>query len=63
MTVRIGINGFGRMGRLGVRAAWDWRLVAGPYGHLDLYEVPKKSHDAVQDRSAIGGTSRHSLPT
>ena len=24
MTVRIGINGFGRMGRLGFRAAWDW---------------------------------------
>ena len=23
MTVRIGINGFGRMGRLGVRAGWD----------------------------------------
>ena len=24
MTVRIGINGFGRIGRLVVRAAWDW---------------------------------------
>lgn len=24
MSVRIGINGFGRMGRLGFRAAWDW---------------------------------------
>ena len=24
MTVRVGINGFGRMGRLGLRAAWDW---------------------------------------
>ena len=24
MTVRIGINGFGRMGRLALRAAWDW---------------------------------------
>ena len=22
--MRIGINGFGRMGRLAVRAAWDW---------------------------------------
>ncbi|WPL17040.1 Glyceraldehyde-3-phosphate dehydrogenase 3 [Thiorhodovibrio winogradskyi] len=28
MTIRIGINGFGRMGRLGLRAAWD-RLGAG----------------------------------
>jgi len=25
MTARIGINGFGRMGRLALRAAWDWR--------------------------------------
>ena len=25
MTVRIGINGFGRMGRLALRAAWGWR--------------------------------------
>ena len=24
MSVRVGINGFGRMGRLGFRAAWDW---------------------------------------
>jgi len=24
MSVRIGINGFGRMGRLALRAAWDW---------------------------------------
>ena len=29
MTVRVGINGFGRMGRLGMRAGWGreaWRL-------------------------------------
>ncbi|MEZ5509770.1 MAG: ArsJ-associated glyceraldehyde-3-phosphate dehydrogenase [Gammaproteobacteria bacterium] len=24
MTIRIGINGFGRMGRLSLRAAWNW---------------------------------------
>ena len=24
MSARIGINGFGRMGRLALRAAWDW---------------------------------------
>ena len=24
MATRIGINGFGRMGRLALRAAWDW---------------------------------------
>ena len=25
MTIKIGINGFGRMGRLALRAAWDWQ--------------------------------------
>jgi glyceraldehyde 3-phosphate dehydrogenase len=24
MSVRVGINGFGRMGRLGLRAGWDF---------------------------------------
>jgi len=24
MTIKIAINGFGRMGRLALRAAWDW---------------------------------------
>ena len=24
MTIKVGINGFGRMGRLAMRAAWDW---------------------------------------
>src|SRR5712691_2215901 len=24
MTIRVGINGFGRMGRLALRAAWGW---------------------------------------
>ncbi len=27
MKTRVGINGFGRMGRLALRAAWDWRDV------------------------------------
>ena len=27
MSVRVGINGFGRMGRLGLRAAWDWQEI------------------------------------
>lgn len=24
MAIKVGINGFGRMGRLALRAAWDW---------------------------------------
>ncbi|WP_286804500.1 glyceraldehyde 3-phosphate dehydrogenase NAD-binding domain-containing protein, partial [Marinimicrobium sp. UBA4209] len=27
MTIKIGINGFGRMGRLALRAGWDWPQV------------------------------------
>ena len=27
MTIKVGINGFGRMGRLSLRAAWDWEDV------------------------------------
>ncbi len=37
MTIKVGINGFGRMGRLSMRAAWDWddvtfTQVNEPYG-------------------------------
>ena len=28
MTVRTGINGFGRMGRLGLRAGWDSKVLS-----------------------------------
>ncbi|WP_169546386.1 ArsJ-associated glyceraldehyde-3-phosphate dehydrogenase [Sneathiella aquimaris] len=28
MTIKVGINGFGRMGRLALRAAWDWKEVS-----------------------------------
>ena len=24
MTIKVGVNGFGRIGRLVIRAAWDW---------------------------------------
>jgi len=24
MTIKVGINGFGRIGRLALRAAWSW---------------------------------------
>lgn len=39
MSIRIGINGFGRMGRLAFRAAWDWPEfeivhINEPYGGL-----------------------------
>ncbi len=33
MTVRVGINGFGRMGRLALRAAWGWPELT--FGHIN----------------------------
>lgn len=33
MSVRVGINGFGRMGRLALRAAWDWPELA--FAHIN----------------------------
>ena len=44
MTVRIGINGFGRMGRLGLRAAWD-RKDDGPA--LEFVHVNETACDAA----------------
>lgn len=40
MAVRIGINGFGRMGRLALRAAWSWP-------ELDFVHVNELHGDAV----------------
>ncbi len=40
MTTKVGINGFGRMGRLGFRAAWD-------YEELDIVQINETSGDAT----------------
>ena len=39
MTIRIGINGFGRIGRLALRAAWHWP-------HFDIVHVNEMAGDA-----------------
>src|SRR5688572_8041239 len=36
MTTRIGINGFGRMGRLALRAAWGWPGIG--FAHINELE-------------------------
>ena len=46
MTVRIGINGFGRMGRLALRAAWGW---------------PDLTFAHINDLKADAATSAHLL--
>ncbi|MFC1542378.1 ArsJ-associated glyceraldehyde-3-phosphate dehydrogenase [Pseudomonadota bacterium] len=40
MAIKVGINGFGRMGRLGFRAAWD-------YEELDIVQINEISGDAT----------------
>jgi glyceraldehyde 3-phosphate dehydrogenase len=40
MTIRIAINGFGRMGRLALRAAWDWE-------DFDIVHVNEIAGDAA----------------
>jgi len=40
MTIRVGINGFGRMGRLGLRAAWG-------YEELEFVHINEISGDAA----------------
>ena len=46
MTVRVGINGFGRMGRLALRAAWGW---------------PEFSFAHVNELNGDAGTAAHLL--
>ena len=40
MAIKVGINGFGRMGRLGFRAAWD-------YEELDIVQINEISGDVT----------------
>ncbi|BBB25844.1 ArsJ-associated glyceraldehyde-3-phosphate dehydrogenase [Amphritea japonica] len=40
MTIKVGINGFGRMGRLALRAAWDWP-------ELEFVQINDPAGDAV----------------
>ena len=66
MSIKIGINGFGRMGRLALRAAWDWDDVefvqindpagdAKTLAHLLTFDSVhgRWQHDAVNDGSDI----------
>jgi glyceraldehyde 3-phosphate dehydrogenase len=46
MTARVGINGFGRMGRLALRAAWDW---------------PELTFTHVNELAGDAGTAAHLL--
>ncbi|WP_341938937.1 ArsJ-associated glyceraldehyde-3-phosphate dehydrogenase [Marinimicrobium sp. C2-29] len=66
MTIKIGLNGFGRMGRLALRAAWDWDEVefvqindpagdAETLAHLLNFDSVhgRWSHEAVAEAGGI----------
>src|SRR5690606_11705148 len=72
MSIKIGINGFGRMGRLALRAAWDWPEVefvhindpagdATTLAHLLTFDSVhgRWDHDAAADGSGIVAEGRH----
>jgi len=52
MTARIGINGFGRMGRLAMRAAWDWP-------ELEFTHVNEPAGDAATAAHLLSFDSVH----
>ena len=57
MSIRIGINGFGRMGRLALRAAWDWPELE----IVHINEIDGNAHSAAHllQFDSIHGQWRH----
>lgn len=52
MTVRVAINGFGRMGRLALRAAWDWP-------ELEIVHINEIAGDAATAAHLLNFDSVH----
>ncbi len=52
MTIRIGINGFGRIGRLALRAAWDWP-------EFDFVQINDPAGDAATHAHLLNFDSVH----
>ena len=52
MTIKVGINGFGRMGRLTLRAAWDWP-------ELEFVQINDPAGDAATHAHLLNFDSVH----
>ncbi len=52
MTIKVGINGFGRIGRLALRAAWDWP-------ELDFVRINDPAGDAATHAHLLNFDSVH----
>ncbi len=57
MSIRIGINGFGRMGRLAVRAAWDWPDVE--FVHVNEVKGGPEAAAHLLNFDSVHGRWRH----
>jgi len=65
MSIRVGINGFGRMGRLALRAAWDWpeldivhinEVKGGPETAAHLLEFDSVHGRWIRDIRGVNGS-------
>ncbi|HBB21805.1 MAG TPA: type I glyceraldehyde-3-phosphate dehydrogenase, partial [Pseudomonas sp.] len=52
MSIKVGINGFGRIGRLALRAAWDWP-------ELDFVQINDPAGDAAAHAHLLNFDSVH----
>ncbi|MDF1583740.1 MAG: ArsJ-associated glyceraldehyde-3-phosphate dehydrogenase [Methyloprofundus sp.] len=52
MTIKVAINGFGRMGRLALRAAWDWP-------EFEIVHINEKAGDAATAAHLLNFDSVH----
>ena len=61
MTVRVGINGFGRMGRLALRAGWDCPDIE--FVHINEPAGPVDSAAHLLEFDSVHGRWRHEIGT
>jgi len=69
MTIRVAINGFGRMGRLALRAAWEWtsfdQANGGEFEFVHINEVAGSCESAAHllKYDSVHGTWGHDIST
>jgi glyceraldehyde 3-phosphate dehydrogenase len=59
MTIRIGINGFGRIGRLAFRAAWGWPEIT--VAHINEIGGPAETSAHLLEFDSVHGRWRHDI--
>jgi glyceraldehyde 3-phosphate dehydrogenase len=59
MSIRIGINGFGRIGRLALRAAWGWPEIT--VAHVNETGGPAETSAHLLEFDSVHGRWRHDI--